>query len=66
MSRFDQSKPSRGRSRQGPPSDGMFEFKMREEFTGLRAPLITKSIPDPQPTFDEFAACLKKKAESAK
>ena len=38
-------------------------FSMREEFTGLLAPLIGKSIPDLQPAFDEFAACLKARAE---
>jgi hypothetical protein len=37
---------------------------MREEFTGLMAPLITRSIPDLTPTFDEFAQCLKKAAEA--
>ena len=39
------------------------EFTMREDYTGLLAPLITKSIPDLQPAFDEFAACLKARAE---
>jgi hypothetical protein len=41
------------------------EFVMREAYTGLMAPLITKSIPDLQPAFDEFAACLKVRAEQA-
>ena len=36
---------------------------MREVFTGLMAPLITKSIPDMQPVFDQFAADLKRRAE---
>jgi hypothetical protein len=40
------------------------EFEMREEYTGLLAPLITRSIPDLQPAFDEFAACLKARAET--
>jgi hypothetical protein len=40
------------------------EFAMREDYTGWLAPLITKSIPDLQPAFDEFAACLKRRAES--
>jgi len=48
-----------------PKADGGVEFGMREEFSGLLAPLITKSIPDLQPTFDEFAACLKARAESS-
>ena len=45
-----------------PTVDGV-EFTMREEFTGLMAPLITKSIPDLQPSFDEFAAALKARCE---
>ena len=43
--------------------DGMVTFAMREAFTGLLAPLITKSIPNLQPSFDEFAANLKKRSE---
>lgn len=39
------------------------EFTMREDYSGWLAPLITKSIPDLQPAFDEFAACLKARAE---
>lgn len=39
-------------------------FSMSENFTGLMAPLITRSIPDLQPSFDEFAECLKGYAES--
>jgi hypothetical protein len=41
------------------------EFSMEEIFDGLMAPLITKSIPDMQPAFDEFAACLKTEAEKS-
>ena len=44
-------------------ADSTMEFTMREVYTGLLAPLITKSIPDLQPSFDEFAANLKKRAE---
>ena len=44
--------------------DGGVEFAMREEFSGLMAPLITKSIPDLQPSFDKFAADLKRCAET--
>ena len=40
------------------------EFSMNEAFTGLMAPLITRSIPNLQPSFDEFAKCLKGYAES--
>jgi hypothetical protein len=47
-----------------PAADGAIEFTMHEVFTGLFSPLITKSIPDLQPAFEEFAACLKKRAES--
>jgi hypothetical protein len=46
-----------------PASGGAVEFTMTETYTGLMAPLITKSIPDLQPAFDEFAACLKARAE---
>jgi uncharacterized protein YndB with AHSA1/START domain len=40
------------------------EFCMREEYTGLMAPLICRSIPDLQPAFDEFANDLKRAAEA--
>jgi hypothetical protein len=46
------------------PHDGGTEFAMEEVYTGPMAGLITKSIPDLQPSFDEFAACLKKRAEA--
>ena len=46
-----------------PESAARCRFAMREEFTGLLAPLITKSIPDLQPAFDEFVRCLKATAE---
>ncbi len=45
------------------PKGGGVEFAMREVFSGLMAPLITRSIPDLQPSFDEFAAALKRRAE---
>jgi hypothetical protein len=38
-------------------------FCMREEYTGLLAGVIGKSIPDLQPAFEEFAQCLKREAE---
>lgn len=41
------------------------EFAMEEVFDGWMAGLITKSIPDLQPAFDEFASCLKREAEKA-
>jgi hypothetical protein len=40
-------------------------FHMREEYTGLMVPMIWKSMPDLQPSFDKFAAGLKKKTEGA-
>ncbi len=46
-----------------PTSAGNVEFSMREDYAGLLAPMITKSIPNLQPAFDEFAACLKARAE---
>ena len=46
-----------------PMAGGGVEFAMQEDYTGWLAPLITKSIPDLQPAFDEFAACLKARAE---
>jgi hypothetical protein len=48
-----------------PRTEGEVEFAMREEFSGLLAPLITRSIPDLQPAFDTFAADLKHRAERA-
>lgn len=47
------------------PKSGGTEFFMREVFSGLMAPLIVRSIPDLQPSFEEFAACLKRRAERA-
>ena len=45
------------------PKDGGVEFAMREVFSGLMSPLILRSIPDLQPSFDVFAAALKRRAE---
>ncbi|MFN0102231.1 MAG: SRPBCC family protein [Bryobacteraceae bacterium] len=47
-----------------PEANGKVEFSMREEYTGLMAPLIGRSIPDLQPAFDEFASDLKRAAEA--
>jgi hypothetical protein len=44
---------------------GAVTFAMREEFRGLLAPLITRSIPDLQPAFDQFARDLKRRAEAS-
>jgi hypothetical protein len=45
--------------------DGGCTFTMTEEYTGLLAPLITKSIPDMTDSFTEFATGLKEGAEQA-
>ncbi len=44
--------------------DESTEFTMTEVYSGLMSGMITKSIPDLQPSFDEFAAALKTKAEA--
>ena len=46
------------------PNGGATEFAMEEVYTGPFAGFITKSIPDLQPSFDEFASCLKARAET--
>ncbi len=46
------------------PGAGDVEFSMREEYSGLMAGLIGRSIPDLQPAFDEFARDLKQAAEA--
>jgi hypothetical protein len=48
-----------------PAANECVEFSMREQYTGLMAPLITRSIPDLQPAFDEFARDLKCAAEGS-
>jgi hypothetical protein len=40
------------------------EFAMDERYTGPLAGMVTRSIPDLQPSFDEFAECLRVRAES--
>jgi hypothetical protein len=47
-----------------PKTPDTVEFSMEEVFDGLMAGVIGKSIPDLQPAFDEFARCLKSRAES--
>ena len=51
----------------GPTSCGhaarVWNLRCARRYTGLLAPLVTRSIPDLQPAFDEFAACLKARAE---
>ncbi len=45
-----------------PVAEGV-HFTMSEVFSGLMAPMITKSIPDLQPSFNDFAAALKSRCE---
>ena len=40
-------------------------FRMHEQFSGLLLPIIGRSIPDLQPTFDTFTNGLKAQAESS-
>jgi hypothetical protein len=46
-----------------PQTGGATTFTMREEYTGPLAPLITRSIPDLNPSFARFANGLKQRAE---
>ena len=39
-------------------------FHTREVFSGWMSGPITKKMPDLQPSFDEWAACLKRRAEA--
>jgi hypothetical protein len=45
------------------PQNGATRFTLREEFSGPMLPLIWRSMPDMQPSFDKFAAGLKARAE---
>jgi hypothetical protein len=47
-----------------PAGEARTAFAMREEFTGPLLPLIWRSMPDLQPSFDQFAAGLRAQAES--
>ena len=46
------------------PEGGGSRFRMREEYTGPLLGLIWRSMPDLQPSFDRFAAGLKRRVES--
>jgi uncharacterized protein YndB with AHSA1/START domain len=46
------------------PEGGGTLFRMREEYTGPLLGLIWRSMPDLQPSFDQFAAGLKRRVES--
>ncbi|MEO1063209.1 MAG: SRPBCC domain-containing protein [Actinomycetota bacterium] len=43
--------------------DGRSRFRMAERFSGPLARIITKRIPDLQPSFDQFSAGLKARVE---
>ena len=45
------------------PAERGVRFVMTEEFSGLLLPLISRTMPDLQPSFDQFAAGLKAAAE---
>jgi hypothetical protein len=47
-----------------PTDGGGTAFTMREEYTGPLLPLIWRTIPDLGPSFEQFAAGLKKRAEA--
>jgi hypothetical protein len=46
-----------------PGQAGTTQFTMREEYTGPLLPLIWRTMPDLQPSFDQFARGLKARAE---
>jgi hypothetical protein len=48
-----------------PAGDGGTRFTMREEFSGPLLPLIWRSMPDLGPSFRQFAAGLKRRAEQS-
>jgi hypothetical protein len=47
-----------------PGPTGVTKFTMREEYTGPLLPMIWKSIPDLEPSFQQFAKGLKARAEA--
>lgn len=48
-----------------PNDDGTVRFHMVEVFTGLMLPMIKGSLPDFGPVFEQYAADLKREAETA-
>ena len=46
-----------------PKAGGWTTFAMAEVFTGFMLPLISRSLPDFKPVFEQYAADLKKEAE---
>jgi hypothetical protein len=49
-----------------PQRNGLVEFTVREVFSGPLLPLFGRSIPDLTASFEQFAAGLKSRAESAR
>jgi hypothetical protein len=49
-----------------PQGDGVTKFTMREEYTGPLLPMIWGSIPNLQPSFDQFANGLKHRVETGR
>lgn len=47
-----------------PADEGRCSFTMAEDFTGPLSPLVVRSLPDFQASFDGFAAALKADSES--
>jgi uncharacterized protein YndB with AHSA1/START domain len=47
-----------------PQADGSTHFNMSEVFSGLMLPMIAGSLPDFGPSFERYAADLKRAAES--
>lgn len=47
------------------PEGEATRFRMREEFSGPMLPLIWKSMPDLGPSFEQWAAGLKQRAEGS-
>jgi uncharacterized protein YndB with AHSA1/START domain len=45
------------------PSGAGTEFRMREEYTGPLVGMMWRSMPDLQPSFDQFVAGLKRRVE---
>ncbi|MEM9435928.1 MAG: SRPBCC domain-containing protein [Pseudomonadota bacterium] len=43
--------------------NGATELRVTERFSGPMAPLITRSMPDLQPSFDKFAKAIKQMSE---
>jgi hypothetical protein len=47
-----------------PQGDGLTRFSVREEYTGPLLGLMWRSMPNLQPSFDQFASGLKQRAEA--